>query len=54
MLHWTLLFLVLALVAGLLGFSGLMGGFAWLAKLCFGVFLILLVVSLLTGKRPVT
>ncbi|HAH45062.1 DUF1328 domain-containing protein [Gimesia sp.] len=51
MLSWALMFLVIALVAGLFGF-GLVGGMAYgAAKICFFIFLILAVISLLTGKR---
>jgi uncharacterized membrane protein YtjA (UPF0391 family) len=51
MLSWALTFLVIALIAGLFGF-GLVGGMAYgAAKICFFVFLVLAVVSLLTGNR---
>lgn len=51
MLSWALLFLVIALVAGLLGF-GLVGGIAWFAaKVLFFVFLVLFVISLIAGRR---
>jgi uncharacterized membrane protein YtjA (UPF0391 family) len=52
MLSWTVTFLVLALIAGLLGF-GLVAGMAYgIAKILFFVFLVLLVISLVT-RRPV-
>ncbi|MGD9854742.1 MAG: DUF1328 domain-containing protein [Planctomycetaceae bacterium] len=51
MLSWALTFLIIALAAGLFGF-GLVGGIAYgAAKICFFVFLILAVLSLLTGRR---
>lgn len=54
MLGWALTFLIIALIAGLLGF-GLVGGMAYTAaKICFFVFLILFVVSLLSGRRVST
>jgi uncharacterized membrane protein YtjA (UPF0391 family) len=49
MLHWTITFLILALVAGLLGFTGLAGASYQIAQVLFVVFLVLLVVSFLTG-----
>ncbi len=56
MLHWTLTFLVLALVAGLLGFTTIAGSAFAIAKVLFFVFLVLLVVSFfsnaLRGKTP--
>src|SRR5256885_8156998 len=55
MLGWALTFLVLALVAGLLGFFALAGAAAMIAKVLLLVFLVLLVVSFFTGgwRRPV-
>ncbi len=51
MLSWAITFLIIALIAGLLGF-GLVGGMAYgAAKICFFVFLILFIVSLLSGRR---
>jgi uncharacterized membrane protein YtjA (UPF0391 family) len=54
MLYWALMFLVIALVAGALGFGSVMGTAAWIAQVLFVVFLVLFVVSLLTGavRRP--
>lgn len=54
MLGWALVFLILALIAGLFGF-GLVAGTAWMiAKILFFVFLVLFVVSLIFGgiRRP--
>ena len=45
MLHWTLVFLVLALVAALLGFGGIAASAAGIAKILFFIFLILWLVS---------
>jgi uncharacterized membrane protein YtjA (UPF0391 family) len=49
MLHWALVFLVIALIAGVLGFSGVYVAAAGIAKILFFVFLVLFVISLLTG-----
>lgn len=46
MLYWTLVFLVVALVAGLLGFTGIAATSAGIARVLFGIFLLLFVVSL--------
>lgn len=46
MLRWTLLFLVVAIIAGIFGFAGVMVAAAGIAKLLFYVFLVLFVVSL--------
>ena len=45
MLHWSLVFLVVALIAALFGFSGLAETSAGIAKVLFGVFLVLFLVS---------
>lgn len=51
MLGWTLIFLVIAVLAGVFGF-GLIGGTSYmLAKIAFFLFLVLFVVSLVRGKR---
>jgi uncharacterized membrane protein YtjA (UPF0391 family) len=46
MLRWALLFLIVAIVAGIFGFAGVMVAAAGIAKLLFYVFLVLFVVSL--------
>jgi len=51
MLRWALLFLVVALVAGLLGFWGLEGSAMYFARVLFFVFLVVFVVSLIMGRR---
>ena len=48
MLYWTLVFLVIALMAGVLGFTGIAVAAAGLAKLLFFIFLALFVISLAT------
>ncbi len=50
MLRWAIIFAVLALVAGIFGFGGLSGDFAWLAHVLLVVFVILFVVSLVMGR----
>ena len=40
MLHWSLMFLVLALIAAILGFGGLAGAAIGIAKVLFFVFLV--------------
>jgi uncharacterized membrane protein YtjA (UPF0391 family) len=53
MLSWSLFFLVVALVAAFLGFSSIAGAAAGIAKLLFGVFLVLFLISLFLGRRVV-
>ncbi len=56
MLGWSITFLVLALVAGLLGFVVVAGAAASIAKVLFYIFLVLLVISAfaraLKGRTP--
>lgn len=51
MLNWSITFLVVALVAAFLGFGGIAMEAAWMAKILFVVFLVLFVVSVITGRR---
>lgn len=53
MLSWSVFFLVIALAAALLGFSSIAGTAAGVAKILFGVFLVLFLVSLFLGRRVV-
>ncbi len=56
MLGWSITFLILALIAAALGFGGIAGASAGIAKILFFVFLGLLLVSgilrVLRGQRP--
>jgi len=55
MLRWALTFLVVALIAALLGFTNIAGESMYIARILFFVFLVVflvsLVYSLITGKR---
>ncbi len=56
MLNWSITFLIIALVAALLGFGGIAGTAVEMAKILFFIFLVLFLVSvlvgLLTGRQP--
>ena len=52
MLHWALVFFVIALIAAVLGFQGVAGLSAQIGYLFIGVAVIFLVVALLTGRGP--
>lgn len=49
MLQWALIFLVVAIVAGVLGFGGVVVISVEIARLLFFIFLVLFVISLLAG-----
>ena len=51
MLRWALLFLVIARIAALFGFTDVAGTAYVAARILFFVFLVLFVVSLLMGNR---
>jgi len=51
MLHYAVVFLVIALIAAVLGFGGIAAGAEGIGKVLFVVFLILAVASLVFGRR---
>lgn len=51
MLHWAIVFFVVAMLAALFGFGGIAAGAAGIAKVLFFAFLILAVVAFLFGRR---
>jgi uncharacterized membrane protein YtjA (UPF0391 family) len=55
MLRWAVVFLVIALVAALFGFTDIAAASAGIAKILFGIFLVLflgaLLIGLFVGKR---
>ncbi len=51
MLGWAIFFLIVAIVAAVLGFGVIAGTAAWIAKVIFIIFLIIFVLSLIFGRR---
>lgn len=54
MLRWVMIFLIMALIAGALGFTGIAGAAVGIAKIIFFIFMLLVFVSLLfmlAGRR---
>ena len=49
MLHYAAVFFVIALVAALLGFTGIAAGAVEIARLLFFIFIVLFLVSLVAG-----
>lgn len=49
MLRWALIFLVIGLIAGLLGFTGIAGASIAIAKTLFFIFMVIFVVLLIAG-----
>lgn len=52
MLYYAVTFLVIALIAAVLGMSGVAGMASQIAWVLFAIGIILLVVNFLTGNRP--
>jgi uncharacterized membrane protein YtjA (UPF0391 family) len=51
MLNWSVTFFVIALIAAVLGFSGIATAAAGIAKIFFAIFLILFILSLFFGRK---
>lgn len=51
MLHYAAVFLIVALLAGFFGFFAAVGLAATIARVLFGVFLVLFILSLVFGRR---
>jgi uncharacterized membrane protein YtjA (UPF0391 family) len=51
MLYWAVVFLIVAIIAGLLGFGAISFAAAGIAKILFVLFLILFVLSLVMNNR---
>lgn len=51
MLSWAITFLVIALIAAILGFGGIAGTAVGLAKIIFVVFIILCILTFVAGRR---
>jgi uncharacterized membrane protein YtjA (UPF0391 family) len=52
MLYYSVVFFVLAIIAGVFGFGGIAAGAAGIAKILFVGFLIVAIVSLFAGRKP--
>jgi uncharacterized membrane protein YtjA (UPF0391 family) len=46
------MFLVVAIVAGVLGLGVVQGTAAWIAQALFVIFIVLFLISLVVGRRP--
>ena len=49
MLYWALMFLIIAIIGGVLGFGGIAFAAAGIAKILFFIFLVVFAVMLLSG-----
>jgi uncharacterized membrane protein YtjA (UPF0391 family) len=51
MLRWTLIFLVIAIIAAIFGFGGIYAAATDIARILFFIFLVLFILSLIRGRR---
>ncbi len=51
MLSWAITFLIIAIVAAVLGFGGIAGTATGIAKILFVVFLVMFIASFFFGRR---
>ena len=54
MLKWAIIFLVIALIAGALGFTGVARGAAAIAKVLFFIFIALFIIVLILGALGIS
>jgi len=54
MLYWAFVFLIVALVAGALGFGGIAGTAAGIARVLFGIFVVLFLIRLVLGMHVIS
>lgn len=52
MLSWALIFLVVGIIAGVLGLSGIAGAATNIAWILFVIGLVLALIFFVTGRRP--
>lgn len=53
MFNWAITFLIVAIIAGLLGFSGIAGAATNIAWILFVVGLVVAAILFFTGRKPV-
>lgn len=51
MLHYTVVFFVIAIIAAVFGFGGIAAGATEIAKILFFVFLVMTIISYLLGRK---
>lgn len=51
MLHYSVVFFIIAIIAGIFGFGGISSGASEIAKVLFYVFLAVTIISYLFGRK---
>lgn len=52
MLRYAVIFLAIAIIAGVFGFGNIAAGASEIAKILFFVFIVIFVVMLILGRKP--
>jgi uncharacterized membrane protein YtjA (UPF0391 family) len=50
MLRWTVIFLIIAIIAAIFGFGGIYDAATDIAKILFFIFIVLFLISLIRGR----
>jgi uncharacterized membrane protein YtjA (UPF0391 family) len=53
MLRWTIIFIVVAIIAAIFGFGGISESAAGIAKILFFIFIVLFLISLFMGRKKI-
>lgn len=53
MLHWAVVFFIIAIIAAVLGFSGIAASAASIAKILFIIFLVIAIITFFVGRGRV-
>lgn len=53
MLNWAVTFFIIAIVAAIFGFGGIVSAATGIAKILFFIFIIMFIVSLFSGKKTI-
>lgn len=53
MIRWTVILLVVAIIAAIFGFGGIAASAAYFAKIVFYIAIVLFLISLITGRSKI-
>lgn len=53
MLRWTIIFLIIAIIAAIFGFGGIYEAATDIARILFYIFIVLFILSFLFGRKPI-
>ncbi|MCM8528523.1 MAG: DUF1328 domain-containing protein [Lentisphaeraceae bacterium] len=53
MLNWAVTFFIIAIIAAIFGFGGIVSAATGIAKVLFFLFIVMFIISLLTGRKKI-